>query len=193
MARALAINRHHVPAKLVGSVLCALCAGAIAVAAPHFIVESSAWKDGAPIPKPFTCDGGDALPPLRIAGVPKGTAALALVVDDPDAPSGLFTHLLAWNLPAATERLEGRLPEGAVVGTNDFGRAGWGGPCPPHGKPHRYRFHVHALKAPLSLEPGAGRAAFDKALAGNTLGEAILVGTYKRGRSAMGDYPTEID
>jgi Raf kinase inhibitor-like YbhB/YbcL family protein len=152
------------------------------VAAPRFSVESSAFKGGSAIPEKFACDGGNALPPLKVAGTPPGTAALALLVDDPDAPSGLFTHLLAWNLPATTESIDGALPPAAVTGTNDFGKSGWGGPCPPPGKPHHYRFHVYALKAPLALAPGAKRAAFDQALAGNTLGEALLMGTYARKR-----------
>ena len=163
------------------------------MAAPHFTVESSAFKAGGPIPKPYTCDGGDSMPSLKIAGLPRGAAALALLVDDPDAPRGVFTHLLAWNLPARTDNIEGAFPEGTVLGTNDFGRSGWGGPCPPRGKPHRYRFHVYALRSPLTLAAGASRADFDKALAGNTLGEAMLMGTYQRANAKppMGDFPTD--
>jgi Raf kinase inhibitor-like YbhB/YbcL family protein len=179
------MDRHQaISSKLVFSSLCALCAGAIAMAANQFTVDSSGFNPGGSIPDTFTCDGADKLPPLHVAGLPKGTAALAILVDDPDAPSGLFTHLISWNVPvdsAGAISIEGQLPEGTVVGTNDFGTSGWRGPCPPRGKPHHYRFHVFALKSKLALAAGANRAAFDKALAGNTLAEAKLVGTYKRG------------
>ena len=137
------MDGRHVPAKLIGSVLCALCGGAIAVAAPHFILESSAWKDGAHIPGRSPAGRRRALP-LRVSGVP-GAAALALLVDDPDAPSGLFTPPVVE--PAGQhQRHRGRLPDGAVTGTNDFGRSGWGWTVPPQGKPHRYRFHLYALR-----------------------------------------------
>lgn len=173
--------RPQISGKLIFSLMCAMCAAAIAVAAPHFSVDSPAFKPGAAIPERYTCDAGGAMPSLRIGGAPVGTAALAVVVDDPDAPGGLFTHYLAWNLPATSDSLDGTtLPPGAVIGQNDFGAAGWGGPCPPAGKPHHYRFRVLALKAPLALGAGADRAAFDRALAGNVLAEASLVGTYRR-------------
>jgi Raf kinase inhibitor-like YbhB/YbcL family protein len=152
------------------------------MAAEVLSIQSSAFTAGAAIPARHTCDGDDALPPLRIAGLPPGTARLALLVDDPDAPSGVFTHLLAWDLPASATTLDGALPAGAVLGTNDFGRPGWNGPCPPPGKPHRYRFRVMALPAPLGLRAGADRAAFDRAVAGRALAEATLVGTYGRRR-----------
>src|SRR3954463_12191160 len=99
------MDRRHAVPKLIFSVLCAVCAVAIAVTPPRFNIESSGFKSGAPIPVEFTCDGADASPPLAWSGKPKDPAALALVVDDPDAPSGLFTHWLLWNLPATADSL----------------------------------------------------------------------------------------
>jgi Raf kinase inhibitor-like YbhB/YbcL family protein len=109
-----------------------------------------------------------------------------LIVDDPDAPGGVFTHWVLFNLPATTHSLQQdqpqsrRLPNGATQGRNDFGRTGYGGPCPPRGQTHRYRFSLYALGTALRLGPGASRLQVLQAIRGHVLGEAQLVGRYKR-------------
>jgi hypothetical protein len=145
-----------------------------------FSLTSGAFGPGKPIPRRHTCDGGDVSPELEWAGEPAGTVSLALVVDDPDAPGGTFTHWLAWGLDPAA----GRLGEGEQApreGRNDFGSTGWRGPCPPRGHgPHRYFFRLHALSEELELASGAGKKDVERALAGRVLATAELVGTYGR-------------
>jgi Raf kinase inhibitor-like YbhB/YbcL family protein len=148
-----------------------------------FVLASSAFDDGAAIPRPFTCDGADRSPALAWTGVPAGTRALVLVVDDPDARG--FVHWLVLDLPPGAA---GSLPPGVAAdapspqqGRNGFGRVGWGGPCPPSGT-HHYRFILSALAAPLGLAGHPDGAAVQKALKGATvLGQATLRGTYRRG------------
>jgi Raf kinase inhibitor-like YbhB/YbcL family protein len=150
-----------------------------------FTLRSSAFRDGDVVPRRHTCDGEDSAPPLAWEGPPAGTHAFALVLDDPDAPSGTFTHWLVCDLPGNLAELDGAgaLAGGATEGTNDFGRIGYGGPCPPRGHgPHRYRFHLHALQQPLRLPRGFSRREFDTALEGHVLGTAMLQGVYARGR-----------
>jgi hypothetical protein len=144
-------------------------------------LTSSAFEDGGDMPARYTCDGEDASPPLRIGGVPEGTAALALVMDDPDAPGGTFDHWLAWNIPPdTTELAEGAEPAG-VLGRTDFGRLGYGGPCPPGGT-HRYFFRLYALDGELDLPEGARKPALESAMEGHVLAEARLQGNYTRAR-----------
>src|SRR5206468_9894859 len=120
-------------------------------------ITSSAFQEGASIPSKFTCDGADTSPPLQIADVPSGAKSLALIVDDPDAPSGLFTHWMVWNISPQTNIIgEGSTRQG-VQGTNDFGKSGYGGPCPPSGM-HRYYFKIFALDRELDLPSEIGRA-----------------------------------
>ena len=103
-------------------------------------ISSPAFKAGGTIPALFTCKGANQNPPLRFGGIPKEAKSLALIVDDPDAPGSLFTHWLVWNINlTATQLGENSVPAGAAQGTNDFGRIGYGGPCPPSGT-HRYYF-----------------------------------------------------
>lgn len=150
-------------------------------------LTSPAFAEGAEIPKRFTCDGDNRSPPLAWSDPPEGTRALALVMDDPDAPGGTFTHWLVYDLSADARSLpEGvpagrELPGGGMQGENDFGRTGYGGPCPPRGEQHRYRFAIYALDAPLDLPPGAGRAAVLEAIASHALARGMLTGTYRRG------------
>ena len=125
-------------------------------------ITSSAFQEGGNIPSKFTCDGSDTSPPLQITGVPSEAKSLVLIADDPDAPSGLFTHWLVWNIPPQTNSIaEGSAPKG-VQGTNDFGKSGYKGPCPPPGT-HRYSFKIFALDRELDLrvwckaEPGGCR------------------------------------
>ena len=151
-------------------------------------ISSDAFADGKMIPKDHTCDGADRSPPLHWDGAPERAKAFALVVDDPDAPSGVFTHWLLYNVPAAAKALDvgvattGTLGDGSRQGTNDFGRVGWSGPCPPPGSAHRYTFKLYALSAPLELEPGAKRDAVLKAIKEKKLAEAQVTGKYERSK-----------
>lgn len=145
-------------------------------------VTSTSFAPNAPIPPQYTCDGKDVVPELAWSGAPESARALVLVVDDPDAPGGVFTHLLAWNVrPDARELVEGAAPQslGATLGKNDFGKLGWSGPCPPKGSLHHYRFRVLASDAPVGLAEGASRSALDAALAGHVVGDGTLVGTFQ--------------
>ena len=146
-----------------------------------FILTSPAFHDGGAIPSRFTCDGADHSPPLAWSAAPAGTAAFALLVSDPDARG--FVHWVATDIPGSTASLaEGASGSGRAgrEGSNDFGRSGWAGPCPPSGT-HRYVFELYALSAPLAL-PGTPTAAAVRAvLAGRVLGQARLTGTYRRG------------
>jgi len=146
-----------------------------------FQIRSSAFAPDQPIPSRYSCDGKDVSPPLEWSDPPAGTAGFALVVDDPDAPSGTFTHWLQADIEASRHSL-GEGHASGVAGRNDFGRPGYGGPCPPrgHGR-HRYRFHLHALSEPLGLQPGFDRRAIDRALHGRVLATAVLTGLYVRG------------
>jgi len=144
-------------------------------------ITSSAFQGGANIPSKFTCDGSDTSPPLQIADVPSGAKSLALIVDDPDAPGGLFTHWMVWNIPPDAGAIgEGSTPKGAQ-GTNDFGKSGYGGPCPPSGA-HRYYFKVFALDRELDLPSGAKRRQLDAAMKGHIVAEGELMGRYSRKR-----------
>jgi Raf kinase inhibitor-like YbhB/YbcL family protein len=145
-----------------------------------FELLTPAFESGQPIPRKYSCDGEDVSPPLTWSDVPEGTRSLALVVDDPDAPRGTFTHWLAWGIdPAAGGLREGEAPP--VEGKNDFGEVGWRGPCPPPGHgPHRYLFRLHALEAELDVPSGADKAEVQRALDGRALAVAELVGTYER-------------
>lgn len=147
-------------------------------------LASSAFADGQPIPAKHTCDGADVSPPLAWSGLPAGTRTVALVVHDPDAPDPAaprmdWVHWVLWDVTASAAGLPegGPLPAGTRQGTTDFGKPGWGGPCPPAGR-HRYFFELWALDAVLG-DLGAGRRAdLEAAAKGHVLGKATLVGTY---------------
>ena len=147
-------------------------------------LTSLAFAEGGTVPQQHTCDGADISPVLRWGPVPAGTRSLALICDDPDA--GGFVHWVLYGLPPSTTELsEGIpavevLPDGAKQGVNDFGRVGYGGPCPPSGKAHRYVFTLYALDADISLSPRASRDQLTRAMAGHILAEGRLVGTYAR-------------
>ncbi len=152
-------------------------------------VTSSAFGAGRPVPKRHTADGADVSPPLAWTNVPQRTAELALICDDPDAPVGVWTHWVIYNIPAATSALtEGvprdlRLsePAGALQGRNSWpsGNVGYRGPAPPSGT-HHYHFRLFALDARLELRPGLTKAELLAALEGHVLATAELVGTYSR-------------
>ena len=155
--------------------------GSPAAAVGPFVLTSSAFANGERIPREFSCDGANASPPFAWTSVPAGTAALVLVVDDPDARD--FVH---WTVLDLAGR-DGDLPKGVEStaaapqqGRNDFGKIGWGGPCPPSGT-HHYRFTLTALGAPLGLGNHPAGSDVRNALARATvLGKAILTGTYAR-------------
>jgi Raf kinase inhibitor-like YbhB/YbcL family protein len=143
-------------------------------------VLSPAFQAGGKIPDQFTCKGSNINPALQFDGIPAGTKSLALVVDDPDAPEGLFSHWLLWNLdPTTTQIAEKSVPNGAVQGSNDFGKPGYSGPCPPSGT-HRYFFRLFALDQKLNLKSGAKRHEVDKAIAGHVLGRGEIMGRYSK-------------
>jgi Raf kinase inhibitor-like YbhB/YbcL family protein len=149
--------------------------------AETFALTSTAFRAGGSIPRKYTCDGQDVSPPLEWRGAPEGTSAFALIVDDPDARG--FVHWVLFDLTgSATGGLPEALsasPDAPAQGTNDYGRVGWGGPCPPSGA-HRYRFTLYALSDTVGL-PGAPRAAsVRKALEGKVVGQAVLEATYRR-------------
>ena len=149
-------------------------------------LTSPAFTDGQHIPVKYTCDGADVSPPLRWMNGAAGTESFALICDDPDAPKGTWVHWVLYNIPAGTTDLPEHVPVtetlagGAQQGRNDFKRIGYGGPCPPLGKPHRYFFTLYALDAKLRLAPGATKAAVLRAIEGHLLAEAPLMGVYQR-------------
>lgn len=150
-------------------------------------LSSSAFVNGQSIPVNYTCDGRNDSPPLQWSGAPSGTTSFALICDDPDAPGG-WVHWVLYNLPAATRELPERvpttetLPDGAKQGLSDFKRSGYGGPCPPPGKLHRYFFKLHALDTELKLRPSATKAALLTAMKGHVLADASVMGVYERRR-----------
>jgi len=141
---------------------------------PPLAVASASFTPGTPIPRRFTCDGGNVSPELHWSAPPAGAKSLALVVEDPDAPV-LFTHWILYNLPPQTRSLPENasaqmdLPPGASQGINNFGAIGYGGPCPPPGRPHRYVFRIYALDARLDFPAGITRVQFDAAIRGHLL------------------------
>ena len=147
-----------------------------------FTLTIAAFADGGLIPAKFTCAGANVSPELRWSDAPANTRSYALIVDDPDAPAGTFTHWVLFDVPADRSSLaEGASTVGAA-GKNDFGRAGYGGPCPPRGHgPHRYTFTLYALDiASLKLKAGAGRREMETALRGHILAQAKYLGRYER-------------
>ena len=155
-------------------------------ASASFALSSTAVSNRVVIAQRYTCDGADISPKLDWEGVPAGTQSLALIADDPDAPMGTWTHWIIWNIPAEASALAVGLPKvelldiGARQGTNDFKRVGYGGPCPPPGKPHRYFFKLYALDARLDLKAGARRNELELAMKRHVLSQTELIGTYQR-------------
>jgi hypothetical protein len=153
-------------------------------------LTSTAFSHGQAIPRVFTCDGDDVSPPLAWSGVPAGTASLALIVDDPDAPDPAaprvtWVHWILYNLPPSVSSLPRavfatQLPPGTREGRNDWKRTGYGGPCPPIGR-HRYFHKLYALDVQLPDLHAPTKAALEKAMNGHVLASAELMGTYQRG------------
>ena len=151
-----------------------------------FELKSQSFSQRGTIPQKYTCDGPDVSPPLNWTDVPEGTKAFALIADDPDAPMKTWVHWVLYNLPGdVTELPEGvpasnTIPHGASQGTNDFRKIGYGGPCPPPGKPHHYSFKLYALADKVNLPPGATKGQLLNVIEGHILGQAQLMGMYGR-------------
>lgn len=152
-------------------------------------LTSSAFTEGSPIPARHTCDDKDLSPPLKWSGAPPEARSLVLIADDPDAPVGTWVHWVLFDIPAGTTELGEDLPKSQHVlksakqGMNDFRRLGYGGPCPPPGKPHRYFFKLYALGRTLDLKPGTTKKEVEQAMTGHVLAQAQLMGTYQRASS----------
>ena len=148
-------------------------------------LKSQAFAAGEMIPAKYTCDGQDISPPLRWSDPPAGTIEFALISDDPDAPVGTWVHWVMWNIPASASALDENLPKtaslpnGTKQGTTDFRRIGYGGPCPPSGT-HRYYFKLYALDTAFNLPASTLKKDLEKAMQGHILGQAELMGTYRR-------------
>lgn len=141
-------------------------------------ITSPSFQEGGNIPSKFTCDGANSSPAFRIEQTPPTTKSLALMMDDPDAPGGLFIHWLIWNIdPQTKEIMENSAPPKAIQGTNNFPNVGYGGPCPPSGT-HRYFFKIFAL----DLKSGAKRADLEHAMHGHVIAQGQLMGRYARSR-----------
>lgn len=146
-------------------------------------LTSSAFHNGLNIPKRYTCDGENLNPPLSIEGIPEHTESLALIVEDPDAPSGTFIHWLVWNIsPQYDEIPENSYPPSSLQGLNDFGERGWSGPCPPPGPEHRYLFKIYALDKILEIRKDASKVLLEQAMESHIIAQAELIGRYGRGR-----------
>lgn len=148
----------------------------------------SVFNNGDKIPSKYTCDGADVSPPLQINGVSEGAASIAIIVDDPDAPIGVFNHWIIWNIPASeTVIIPENLPKKseidepirALQGKNDFGKIGYNGPCPPSGE-HRYFFKVYVLDTELNLKSGITKEELLKNIEGHVIQYAELYGVYSR-------------
>jgi Raf kinase inhibitor-like YbhB/YbcL family protein len=149
-------------------------------------LKSSDFASGGMIPKQFTCDGADSSPTLEWSDPPGGTKSFALIVDDPDAPVGSWVHWVVFDLPTNLRTLARNVPkkeelaDGSRQGRNDFGKIGYGGPCPPPGAPHRYFFRIYALDTKLNLKSGATKKDVESAKEGHVLAEGELMGRYSR-------------
>ena len=153
----------------------------------QFTLTSPGFRNNQPTPVKYTADGQDISPPLHWEGVPAGTKNFALICDDPDAPGGTWIHWVLYGIPATSTQLPEGVAKSDSVGTlkqgmNDFGKAGYGGPCPPKGGHgvHHYHFRLYALDAELKLAPRVTRQQLDAAMKGHTLAQTELVGTYQR-------------
>lgn len=170
------------PAATTGVALIATLASAVAVAADELHVKSPAFEACAAIPARYTCQGRDVSPPIHWSGLPDGTRSVALIADDPDAPDETWVHWVVFNLPPDAGGLpkatSGQLPGNATEGRNSWGKAEYGGPCPPSGT-HHYKFRLFALDNRLRVDK-PGKAELLGAMAGHVLRKATLTGTYRK-------------
>lgn len=149
-------------------------------------IESSAFANGGEIPKQYSCEGRNISPAFSWSGVPEQARSLALIVEDPDAPMGTWTHWTMWGISTSVHELPEGMPRtattefGARQGRNDFNEIGYGGPCPPPGRSHRYFFRLYALDTVPDLKEGAGRRDLEVAIKRHVLAETAWMGTYKR-------------
>lgn len=147
-----------------------------------FAVTAEAFANADEIPDVFTCEGDDISPALAWSGAPAGTQSFALIMDDPDAPAGTWNHWLLWDIPSSVHSIPQHYRGSAHSGKNDFGKTGYGGPCPPrHGGPHRYFFRLYALDTPaLGVSEGAHRKELEHAIQSHKLGVAEYMGRFER-------------
>jgi Raf kinase inhibitor-like YbhB/YbcL family protein len=143
-------------------------------------ITSSAFTEGGRIPRIYTCDDQNVSPPLAWMGLPTNTVSQALIMDDPDAPSGSWVHWVLFNLPPGLTGLEQGENGTGMEGKNDFGTIGYGGPCPPRGSNHRYFIKIYALDTQLDLKAGATKAQLENAMKGHILAQGQLMGRYAR-------------
>ena len=142
-------------------------------------LTSPAFRHNGDMPPEYTCDGSNVLPELNIENVPEKAKSLALIMDDPDAPSGTWVHWVVWNIPPTAKKIEkGAEPQG-MQGKTSFGRPRYGGPCPPSGV-HRYFFKLYALDTILSIKEGSNKSDLEQAMQGHIIEKTELMGTYKR-------------
>jgi Raf kinase inhibitor-like YbhB/YbcL family protein len=151
----------------------------------NFSISTSSFQANSDIPARFTCSGDNLSPALAWTDPPAGTQSFALIVDDPDAPGGVFNHWVLYDLAASTRQLAEGIPkkgdpEGGRQGLNGFDETGYGGPCPPPGHVHRYYFRLYALDQKLNLPAGATKGAVEKAMKGHLLAQAEVMGRFKR-------------
>ncbi len=143
-------------------------------------ITSQAFQNNGHITGKYTCDGEDINPPLLIENCPQATKSIAMIVDDPDAPVGIWVHWVIWNIaPDVKEIKENTIPQGAIEGMNDFGKHSYGGPCPPSGT-HRYFFKVYALDNMFGISPNSNKADLENAMKGHILAQGQIIGLYKR-------------
>jgi Raf kinase inhibitor-like YbhB/YbcL family protein len=149
-------------------------------------ITTTAFTEGQPIPSKHTCDGGDVSPDLQWSGVSSHAKSLALICDDPDAPAGTWVHWVMYDLTPSMTGVPEDLPKspaldnGAKQGVNDFKHIGYGGPCPPPGKPHRYFFKLYALDIRPPLKPGLTKNDLLKIMDGHIITQGELMGTYQK-------------
>lgn len=150
------------------------------ILANNMQIISPAFEHNAKIPSKYTCDGDDISPPLAISGVPEGAKSLVLISDDPDAPAGTWVHWTVWNIDPTTSKIpENSVPQAGIEGYTNFGKPGYGGPCPPFGE-HRYFFKLYALDKTLDLDASAKKKDIEKKMERYILDKAELIGLYKR-------------
>lgn len=149
-------------------------------------ISTTAFTPGQPIPSKYAYENENLSPALAWSGVPASAKCLALICDDPDAPRGTWVHWVLYNVPVKSPGLaegvakKAELPDGSKQGVNDYKEIGYGGPCPPPGKPHRYFFKLYALDSGVELKAGATKGELLKAMAGHILAEGELMGTYQK-------------
>jgi Raf kinase inhibitor-like YbhB/YbcL family protein len=151
-----------------------------------FVLTTTAFAPAATIPEQYTCKGQDISPPLQWSGAPAKAGSFVIIMDDPDAPAGVWVHWVMWNLPRSAHTLpesvakQDQMDDGSRQGSNSFQRTGYNGPCPPPGQSHRYFFRLYALDGKLELAPPASRADVDGAMKGHVLAETEYMGTFHR-------------